>query len=241
MRAKLRFVFLGVAVLIAGALVFTHFVLAAKIGTSDFKTLAESTVSGFLKAKVRISRIRLDFLNQITLTELKIDSGQKENSPYAVQVEQVVFRYNLLQLLTRHFNVPASVVLDAPDISLKENIFPYGFFQNSGSGSAQKNLLFSRVEVAGGKLRFSVPSLKNDLRLDNMQGFYEPAAHGTVRIDLRAVAEGLITGNIRIRGEVDPIRRTHRFNLDLYSVRLSPKIPLPLENLSGKVRLEYGS
>ena len=87
--------------------------LVAGATTKEFRAFSESKVSEFLKADVKIGRIRVGFFNQIILSHLQIKPGSHGTLP-GVEVEQIIFRYSLTQLLMRNFKIPAAIILKSP-------------------------------------------------------------------------------------------------------------------------------
>lgn len=223
--------------LLVGALLGAQSILRVKVAADEFKHLAEATVSHFLKANVRIAAIELNFLNQVTLRGLEIDPAEGAPAPYLFEVDKVIFQYHPIQLLTAGFKKPSSIQFNAPTISWQKAEFPYDLFQGSSQGGAFP----SRLEMAKGEARFAVAMWDTEIQLREIQGSYEATAMGQIRVDFRTQVTGLVTGRVRVRGQIDPLRRTHDLTLDLESVRISREWPLPLESLDGQMRLKNGN
>jgi len=234
-RNRLRFLLLALGVLIAGVIFVPYFVLRAQAGKEDFKVLAESKIGDFLKARVQIENIRVGFFNQIAFSGLAIDSEQSQESSYRVQIDQVVFRYNLLQLFSRNFNAPSSIVLKMPEISVSNEAFPYALFQHVQFGGGA---MISELKLEGGNFRYEIPGVDADLIIRDIQGVLKPTEDRKIRMDFREGVEGLVEGQVHVRGVVDAGQRTHDLELELSSVRFGPTMRLPLRDLVGHMRWE---
>ncbi len=232
-----RFILVGL--LAACAL---HLFLQYQVGTSEFKSFAEAKVGDFLKARVHVQNIEVGFLNRVALKGLEIRADEKDAAPYNVRVRQIVFRYNLIHLITRNFKAPSTIILQDPDLRLQDSGFPYALFgafhpRLSGDAGA-KGLMPFQLELNGGELKYNLRTLQSELRLKGIRGSFRSVEEGKIFADFSAELDGFAAGQIHVRGEIDPERGTHRLELRLKSVTLSEKSPFPLESIQGNVRWE---
>lgn len=229
--AGLLLAFLGCAAFLA-----SFFLLRIYARTPDFRRLAEQKVGEVLKAEVSIGEIRIGFFNQVTFSGIQIRSASGEPQPYQIQVGELVFRYNMVQLLTHRLQLPSGITLKSPKLSLDEEGFPYRFFgsfhsdKDPGSGV--------RVRFDGGEVRCFLPGLKSGIYFKDLLGTVEPRASGILAVDLEGTASGFVSGRLRVRGTVNPADKTHRLEVDLEGIHLAEAVSVPLEKLEGKVRWE---
>ena len=149
----------------------------------------------------------------------------------------MVFRYHLTQLFTRDWRAPANVTLKSPKLSFDDFSFPYGFFDNVGVGSGGSAAAVG-VRLDGGEARFFIPKVNDDLVVKDINGTVRPLEKGNLRVDLRAVADGVVTGRMRIVGEVNPLERTHQLWLLLENVDASEPLSVPFHDFKGGIRWE---
>ena len=213
-----------------------HFGLQWKIRAKDFREFAEEKVSLLFQAKVKIGDIRLGFLNRVALKGIEIDADEASESLYEVRIAEVVFQYDFFSLLTQNLRAPSSVILESPEVSLPGELFPYALFEKLDFGGGARAV--SSLKLVDGYIRYRIPSLNSTLEMQRVEGTFKPLGDGRYRLNLKAHLRGFLEGGMRIRGEVDVIKRTHRLQLDLDNVDFGRKLPIPLRDLTGRVRWE---
>lgn len=234
-RRSFILLFVGTAVCLGGLQIF----IQIKAKDLQFKKFTESKLSEFLQARVEIQGIKAGLFSRIALKGLDIFPEENENLPYEVKIQEIEFQYNWWQLLKRQFESPATIVLDAPEISLQEQIFPYAMLERLNfSGTSG---FATTLKLQDGYIRLHLPSFESSLELKNLTGIVRPTDKGLMRVDFKAQLDGIISGKVRIRGVVDTIHRTHNLTLDLEDVNLGQKLPIPLNDLFGRIRWENDS
>ena len=234
MRSFLRAMLLGLVLLsVTVALVF-NFLLNRIARSEDFRRFAEKKVGEFLKATVHIGEIRPYRFTQLSLEKILIETPAAVGGSQILRVDRLLFRYQIDQLWTRKFDVPAGVVLRNPTILIEQDQFPYRYFENTPGGSA--GFTMPSLDFKGGEIRYLLSSLGKEIRLRDVEGRIQPSLGGEARVDVRARMTGLMNGRVHIHGTVDPSRKTHDLWLELESTDFSGDIPLPFRSLNGKVR-----
>jgi hypothetical protein len=236
MRAGVRLVVVIAVMFIAGSLLGSFLLLKFYAQTADFKILAEEKVGEILKAKVTIGGIRIGFFYKVVLSGIKVESGLSGERTYQIQVDELVFRYNIVQILTHNLKLPSKIVLKAPRLLFDEEGFPYRFFENLHGPSG--NGLGITMRFDGGEVRCFVPGLKSYVTFKDIKGVVEPRTQGDLFINLQGMASGFISGKIGIRGVVRPSAKTHDLELDLYRLSLTEAVAVPFDEMKGKVRWE---
>ncbi len=231
MRFFLRNLLILTALLFLGGAVFFNFLLVRIARSEDFKLFAEEKVGEYLKAKVHIGEIRPFGLNQLSLEKILIEMPSAAGGSQLIRADRVLFRYRLNQLWSRKFDSPAGVILNNPAILIKQDQFPYRYFEGaSGGGFSMPSLDFK-----GGEIRYLLTSLGKEVRLQDMEGRVQPSIDRKVLVDVRARVSWLMNGRMRIHGSVDPAQKTHDLWLELDAMDLAKDIPLPLKSLNGRV------
>ncbi len=188
--------------------------LSFGIRTAEFKDFAEDKVGDFLKAEVRIGKIRAGFFNRIKFSSLRISPDVRRKSYYRIEVDEITFRYSLKQLLTRNLNVPSSVTLKSPRILLNDAGLSYNMIQsfhfNPGGGQVH-----SSFEMAGGELNLKIPGFQEGLALKEIQGYFAPQDDKKLRGEFTAVLSGAFSGKIELSGESDPASDEMVFDFSL--------------------------
>jgi hypothetical protein len=235
---RLRIVIFGLLIFIATFTLLSHFLLVSRVRSIDFKAFAQTKVGEFFNAKAHVAKIRVGFLNQVTLTGIDLHyEGEQNRTTSHVRIHQMIFRYPLIRLLTQDLRNPTSVILNAPEISFRNETFPYAFFENLNFG--RKTGTVSHLKLVGGSVRFEIPGIGSKLQIKEMEGFLRPAGRGKILVDFDAALGESMEGAVHLRGEIDPLHKTHRFLLDLNAVQWNARdFALPLEGISGKMRWE---
>ncbi|MDD5217293.1 MAG: hypothetical protein PHN49_09540 [Candidatus Omnitrophica bacterium] len=229
---RLALLSFGLCVVVIFAIL--HFVFNAHVARADFKSFAESKIGEAFKAKVHIRSVQASFFNEVAFTDLDVEPDTLKPSPYRVRIQKVVFHYNLWQLLTRNIKMPSSVVLDAPEIAIPGEGFPYGILDRLSLGQGDASI--AGLEMDNGFIRYEIPNLQAVLELRGVRGSFKPYGVGKLRLDFHAYVSGFANGEVDVQGDVDLIQKTHDLRLDLHSVDFGSKIPIPLETLVGKMR-----
>ncbi|MBI3313512.1 MAG: hypothetical protein HYZ83_04705 [Candidatus Omnitrophica bacterium] len=217
-----------------------YLILSSHVTKADFKAFAENQAGEFFKTRVRIGNIRPDFFNQIALTELVVGSDKSSGSnPYFVHIEKIVFRYNLLQLITQNFNTPRAIVLEAPKMILDQNVFPYDLFARLG-WNAKGGVGGSTLKLKGGQVRIPWPRFHAELVLNDIQGGLEPFGPGKIQVEFKANASGVLSGELHLKGVIDVLNKTHSLTLKMDGIDPSDIVPLPFDRLQGSLKLENG-
>ena len=225
-----------VCLLLALLTILPYLVLTLAVQRHDFKSFAEQKASEFLKAQVRIGRIRAGFLNQITLSGIELDSpSSTQVSPYRIEVGQMVFRYSVAQLLSLNFKTPAAIFFKSPKLVLNQNHLPYAFFDDIRFGTRKPGGI-SNLELSGGELRYEIPALHKTVRLRNIHGHLKPTLEGKMEMVFEAALAGDLSGRIEAHGFVDTVRKTHELELRFDHLKVSGSTFLGEQLLEGQVR-----
>jgi hypothetical protein len=235
-RAGFKIFFAGSLLLMLSGVCFGYFFLKAYTRTPEFKKLAEEKVGDLLKARVAIRDIRIGFFNEVILSGIQIQSSEQDKSSYRIQVDELVFRYRLVQLLTHNLSLPAKVVFKSPRFSFEEGGFPYHFFENPSGDPGQD--FGVGIKLDGGEIRFFVPGIRSFIALKELQGGIEPESGGGLRVNLRAAVHGAFSGRIQIRGPIYPSFRKHDLEIRLENIRTAETLAIPLEEVKGILRWE---
>ena len=233
---RLRFTLLGILFCVVSLMLLSFFFLSVGAKQPELKSFAESKVSEYLKAKVQIGEVEAGFWNQLRLSSLQIEADPKQSLSYHIQVEEIHFRYSLLQLLMRKLHSPVGIILKSPNFKVDEASFPYSFFQDLNLGQTKNGI--SSLEFSGGEIRYQIPGWDAELFLKNIQGRVKPASAGRLFMQLSADLQGVVQGKIKMRGEVSPWQKQHRFDLELDEVRPTKPLSVLQEPFSGKARWE---
>ena len=234
MRSFVRtFLLLLILIAMVSALFFK--VLLARIaGSEEFKHFAEQKIGEYLKAKVHIGEIHSYRFNQIAFEKIIIESPSSKGGSQLVNLDRILFRYHFGQLWNRRFDAPAAVVLNNPTILIDQGQFPYRYFEHTPknpSGFEMPSLDFN-----GGEIRYFLPGLNQEVQLTEIDGKVLPMFDQTVRVDVRARINGILTGKVRIKGTILPSKNSHNLSLELIDVNFLKDIPLPFTGINGKVR-----
>lgn len=203
------------------------------IAARDFRQFAEAKAGEFLKAKVEIGKIRVRFPNRVVLSDLKVSRETSSSAASRLEIGQMMFRYNLLQLFSRNLKAPAGVTLRGPKMALSESGFPYAFFQNFQAQDHGAGREMMKVEFAGGEIRYPIPGIASEILLTNIRGKMVPAGNGKIKVDLRSNLQGTANGKVWVKGEVDTLHKQHTLALQLDSLTGAWGGPL-----DGKIRWE---
>lgn len=213
-------------------------ILAAGVHTKKFKTFAEQQAGEYLKAGVRIGKIRPGFFSRIILSDFVILPGSVQKFPYRVVVDKLIFKYSLLQILTGRFTMPSSVLMKSPRLVMNGTSFPYAFFEDLSlqtGGQTKKGL--SSLDLAGGEIRYEVPMLRTAVTLREIRGHFEPETDGKIKGALEAKLQGLAEGIFRLKGTVIPKTGERQVVLEILSGSVRQGI-LPMGNtIEVKARL----
>jgi hypothetical protein len=236
MRAGFRLAIVIAGVVVLGGIFGSFLLLQSYSRTLDFRLLAEEKVGELLKAKVTIEKIHIGFFNKVVLSGIKVESTSLKDEAYKVQVGELVFRYDLLQLLTHNLKLPSNIVLKAPSLLFDEEGFPYHFFENLHSSPG--NGLGIAIRFDGGQIRCFVPGIKSYVTVKNIQGSVEPRSQGDLFVDLRGTARGFISGHMRVHGIVRPLAQSHDLEVDLSHFSITEAVAVPIDEMKGTVRWE---
>ncbi|HNX68801.1 MAG TPA: hypothetical protein PKI45_04875 [Candidatus Omnitrophota bacterium] len=234
MRSILKKFFLAAALLLVAVVFLANLLLGRIAKSEEFRKFAEQRIGQYLKAKVNIGQIRPHGFNQIALEKIIIETPSAKSASQMIRLESLIFRYDLSQLWTRRFDVPAGVVLKNPTILIEPDQFPYRYFE--GGPQTPPGLSMPALDFSGGEIRYLLPKIGKEILLSGLDGKIFPSPDRTVQIDVRAKAAGFLEGKVRIYGQVRPFEHTHDLWLELGAVNFSKDLPIPLREIEGRVR-----
>lgn len=175
-----------------------YFFLMAITTTREFKTFAQQKASEFLGAPVKIGKIRAGFLGDITLSHFEIAGA---NARPGLEIGKIIFRYEITQLLSRNFKIPATIVIQSPRMRMNQEA-PFSFFQDIHVTSQPQGAL-SELELAGGEVHYAVPFLRSEIVLKKIEATFRPKSEQKWTGTFRAETQGLVESNITMKGEMD--------------------------------------
>lgn len=226
---------LPIFLVLAGAavLILSHVLLGRLAHSEEFKRFAEKKVGEYLKATVHIGEIRPYRLNQLSLEKILVEVPSAKAGSQLIRADRLLFRYGLKQLWARKFDAPEGVVMKNPAILIEQGQFPYHYFE-SAPGSPAGPVMPS-LDFKGGEVRYLLSSLGKEILLKDLEGKILPSFGKKVEVDVRARISGILEGQVRIHGEIDPFKNTHDLWMELSATDLAADIPLPFKALAGRV------
>lgn len=231
---RLKVIFLVCLLLLILSGLVLHILLARITSSEEFRKFAERRVSEYVKADVHIGKIRPYHFNQIALERIIIEVPTSRGGSQLVHVERLLFRYHFRQLWEQRFEAPAAVIFRNPVILIDQNQFPYEYFGTEAKDTA--GFFIPSVDFKGGEIRYLPPGLGREIYLSEVNGKITPTVNKNIQVDVRAKASGILNGRVRIFGTIQPSTHSHRLILELTDMDFSKDVPLPLKNLSGKIR-----
>lgn len=233
MRFSLKQFFLLVVILLSIIAISLNALLGRIARSEEFKQFAEKKLSEYLKAKVNIGEIRPYCFNQIALEKIIIEAPSVKSGSQLIRLERLIFRYDLKQLWSRRLDVPTGIVLKNPSVLIEQDRLPYFYFAKETNSPS----VFSvpTLDFQGGEIRYLLPGTGKEILLTEVEGKILPSLGQEVRVDIRAKAEGVLTGRVHIYGVILAAKHSHDLWLELKGMNFSKDIPLPLKDIEGKV------
>jgi hypothetical protein len=211
-------------------------ILVTGTSSPEFKAFAEDKVSEFLKADVKIGKIRVGLLNRIILSHFEIQPDLSAKSPYRLEVERIVFRYSVSQLLQRNFKIPSAVLLKSPRIVLVQPGSPFAFFEGIRMQPSKENAM-GLFELAGGEIRYEIPALDSEIQFQDIRASFAPQAQGRIHGRVQTRLQGLLNGEVEAEGHLDTVTGNHQWDIQWKSLAVVNGL-LPEGNfIEGKARL----
>ncbi|MFZ5803190.1 MAG: hypothetical protein ACOY3K_08860 [Candidatus Omnitrophota bacterium] len=230
---RIRLWILAFLCLLSVSVVAVYLFVFFKVRDPAFIREAEAKVSKFLKAEVRIGKVQVRWLHEVLLSDLDIRPRSGKEDPYAAKIGQVIFRYDLIGLFKNRLQNPTALVLESPEISLPGEIFPYRIFEGMDFKAGGEKM--AKLDIRDGYVHYDIPFATSYLELRNITGRFEPALDHAYKMQCRFMMSGILEGEARLWGTVNPKKKMHDLSLELHSVRFSKELPVPLKNLKGNL------
>ena len=202
------------------------------VKVSDVKNFAEGRLGALLKARVHVGEVRVGFLDQISLKGLKINQEVKNKAFYLLDVDKVVFKYNLGRFWQRDFKNPNTVLLDSPQFTLQSASFVSGL--QLAKVLKEGSRLTDELEFKEGKVTLQAPWFDAHCDITDIQGKLARIEGGDWRVDLEARVRELFEGSVAVKGTVDLDREKMALQLSLNHLR-SARPDFPVKAISGTV------
>ncbi|MSR76766.1 MAG: hypothetical protein EXS63_00850 [Candidatus Omnitrophica bacterium] len=197
--------------------------------------MAEESVGRVLRANVEIKTMNLGSYNEIDVSGLQIHSPSVKSS-YQIRVQNIVFRFDPLQILLRKVRSPSEIVFKAPKMLVESGEIPYNFFNSLGLQAGKSKL--SNLSFQGGEVVWTIPYLKTKIEAHGMRGKLSLMSSNKLQVFFETSFTGAIQGKAVIHGTIDPQHHTHHLEIDLQDVELGDKIALPFKSFRGHLRWE---
>lgn len=200
------------------------------VKVSDFKNFAEGRLGDLLKAKVHVGEVRVGFLDQISLNGLKINQQIQNKVFYLLDIDKVVFKYNLGRFWQRDFKNPNTVLLDSPQFTFQSANSVTAFEINKVLKEGSR--LTDELEFKEGKVTLQVPLLEAACDLTQLHGKFKRIEGETWRINLEGRVKQLFEGSVSAEGTVDLDRAD--LSVRVFLNRLKSLRPdFPVKSISG--------
>lgn len=230
MRKYLIFVLL---VTVGAALLYASLSSIGKfVKVSDVKNFAEGRLGDLLKASVHVGEVRVGFLDQISLKGLKINQEVKNKAFYLLDVDKVVFKYNLGRFWQRDFKNPNTVLLDSPQFTFQSASFMSGLQLTKVLREGSR--LTDELEFKEGKVALRAPWFDAHCDITDIQGKLARLDGNEWRVDLEARVRDLFEGSLAVKGTVDLDRAKMALQLSLNHLK-STRPDFPVKAISGTI------
>ncbi len=200
------------------------------VKVSDVKNFAEGRLGDLLKARVHVGEVRVGFLDQISLKGLKINQEVKNKVFYLLDVDKVVFKYNLGRFWRRDFKNPNTVLLDSPQFTLQSARFVSALELTRVLREGSR--LTDELEFKEGKVNLRAPWFDAHCDITDIQGKLARIEGGEWQVDLEARVKELFEGSLAVKGTVDLDRENMALQLSLNHLR-STRPDFPVKAISG--------
>jgi len=204
------------------------------VKVSDFKSFAEGRLGDILKARVHVSEVRVGFLDQISLNGLKINQENKNKVFYLLDIDKVVFKYNLGRFWQRDFKNPNTVLLDSPQFTLQSASPVTASEVNRVLKEGSR--LTDAVEFKEGKVTLQAPLFGVHCDLENIQGEFKRIEGEKWQVNLEGRVKELFEGSAAVEGTVDLGRQDLSVRVLLNRLR-SRRPGFPVNAVSGVLKI----
>lgn len=233
MRKKRILLSIIVLAVVLGVVLYTLF--EQTVRNIDFKALAEKKVSALMNAPVSIDKINLGFLSQVDLSGLRVSESITSRFFFFADINKVVFKYSLANLLNKRFWLPSSICLEKPVLEFKQFAFPRSLFTGAVFSKDRDQMI---LEITDGALRYRIPKFDLSLDFSEIDGFVRSGLGNIFEFDFKGKGTGDINGGIKAAGRFD--KKKDQFMVDLFFDRVSviDKDAVPLKKLTGQLQVE---
>ncbi len=206
------------------------------IKVSDFKNFAEGKIGNLLKARVHVNEVKVGFLDQISLRGLRINQQIKNKVFYLLDIDKVVFKYNLGRFWQRDFKNPNTVFLDSPQFVFQSLASPFGFL-HIDQFIKEGSRLTDELAFRDGKVSLNLPVYQLHFDLHKIQGRLKKVEPERWHVELEGQIEKLLQGSVSLDGFVDFARKQSAVRVFLNHLSSTDEAKLPIKDVCGVIRL----
>lgn len=206
------------------------------IRVSDFKKFAENKIGDVLKARIRVHQVKVGFLDQISLLGLQINQHVTNKVFYLLDIDKVVFKYNVGRFWRRDFQNPNTVFLDSPQFLFQSLTNPLGFihFDEIVREGAR---LTDELVLREGKISFDLPGYHLRFDLHRIRGKLKKIEDEKWQLALEGRVDKLLQGTLALAGTVNFSSKESSIQIFLNHLNSTQETKLPLKDLFGIVLL----
>lgn len=243
---KRGFIFTTISIIVLSLVVLgiAHFV-KGQILSMPLKEMTEERLSSIFGVDISIGEIKFGVTEQISLSKLRVlPNDLSDQSFYLAGAKSIKLKYNLMSLINKDFNNPNKVILESPNLLIKDLKFPKNLFKVGALKNLEKPSGFMaktfRLSIKDGRTDYPFMNNKYKVGLKEVYGVLEPSAsEGAINVRLSAKGSGIFRGNMAVVGKVFPAEKKYDFH---FRFKDNGEIFLPgfmkLKNIGGTFRFQ---
>lgn len=209
------------------------------VKVSNFKKFAEDRLGDLLKARVHVNEVRVGFLDHISLRGLQINQQIQDKVFYLLDVDRVVFKYNLGRLWQRKFSSANAIFLDSPQIILRSLTKPFIAIDLERI-LAEGDRLANEIAFEEGRIQWDMPGYDLRVELEKVRGQMRKIEEGRWRVHLEGRVQESFEGVLVVDGAVDAVTKQLSVRILLNDVKSRRPDLIPIRGMRGTIHVENG-
>jgi hypothetical protein len=208
------------------------------IQSGQLKEMSEEYLTQLLNSDVKIHKIEPHLFHKVKISGIEVKLSES-SEPFWIHINEVVFNYNLFQLLSNKIKSPTTIELATPSLRLNHReVFKE---LNSPHVGSLSSLFISQINLVGGKLDYYFPSLNKTMRITDVEVRTFPSSDKRLNIEMKGETSGFFNSHLKLEGYWDLEKQDYSFKLFVSKGSFDLEVADRFEGVEGFITLQNNS
>lgn len=205
------------------------------VQSGKLRKMSENYLSELFNSEVKIHTIEPHLFHKIKISGVEVKLSEKTD-PFWIHIHEIVFNYNLFQLLSSKVKSPTNIELATPSLKLNHReVFKE---LNSPHVNSLSSLFISQVNLVGGKLDYYFPNLNKTIHVEDVEVHTFPSKNKRINIEMSGNTSGFFNSHLKLDGYWDLETQDYLFQMSVSEGSFNMDVADKFEGIEGMITLQ---